>query len=166
MRHWKGWDAVNFLNQSKHAPSWCETKGTAEPKSSPPVTPGCGWWIQISTMQNHSLYIWWENGRFEMLWIAQISPNSLNLGVKSGHEPSQLWSQLWLIHTFFVVVTIIEHIYQSQPSQTVHYTYDETLEGLRCCETLESIQTCSILVWNKGYCGAEIITTRDPKARE
>ena len=24
MRHWKGWDAGNGLNQSKHTPSWCE----------------------------------------------------------------------------------------------------------------------------------------------
>ena len=47
-------------------------------------------------------------------------------------------------------VTISEHIYQSQCSQTIHYTYDETLEGLRCCEILESIQTYSILVWNVG----------------
>ena len=51
-----------------------------------------------------------------------------------------------------VVVTIIEHIYQSQCSQTIHYTYDETLEGLRCCEILDSIKTCSILVRSVGYC--------------
>ena len=50
-----------------------------------------------------------------------------------------------------VVVTIMEPIYQSQHSLTIHYTYNETLEGLRCCELLESIQTYSILVWNVGY---------------
>ena len=44
------------------------------------------------------------------------------------------------------VVTVLEPICQSQPSSTIHYTYDETLEGLRCCETLESIQTYPILV--------------------
>ena len=49
------------------------------------------------------------------------------------------------------VVTILEPIYQSQHSLTIHYTYNETLEGLRCCELLESIQTYSILVWNVGY---------------
>ena len=45
-----------------------------------------------------------------------------------------------------VVVTIIEPIYQSQPSPTIHHTYNEELGGLRCCELLESIQTYSILV--------------------
>ena len=45
-----------------------------------------------------------------------------------------------------VVVTIIEHIYQSQPSPTIQYTYDETLEGLRCCDIHKSIKTYSILV--------------------
>ena len=48
-------------------------------------------------------------------------------------------------------VTILEHIYQSQCSRTIHYTYDETLEGLRCCEILESNQSYSILVRNVGY---------------
>ena len=50
------------------------------------------------------------------------------------------------------VVTILKPIYQSQHSLTIHYTYNETLEGLRCCELLESIQTYSILVWwNVGH---------------
>ena len=67
--------------------------GTLEPILSPPMTQklgcsdGCGWWIQISTLQNHSLYSWSENRRVEMLWIAQISANSLNLGVKRGGKP-------------------------------------------------------------------------------
>ena len=42
------------------------------------------------------------------------------------------------------------HIYQSQPSLTIHYTYIEMLEGSRCSEILEPIQTYSILVWNVG----------------
>ena len=46
----------------------------------------------------------------------------------------------------YVVVTIIEHMYQSQSSPTIHYTYNEMLEGLRCCEMIESIQTYIILV--------------------
>ena len=50
-----------------------------------------------------------------------------------------------------IVVTILEPIYQSQPSPTIHYTYGERMEWLRCCEILESIQKHSILVWNVGY---------------
>ena len=45
-----------------------------------------------------------------------------------------------------VVVTIIEHIHQSQPSLTIHHNYNEKLEGLRCCEIVESIQPHSIFV--------------------
>ena len=97
---------------------------------------GCVRWIPISTLQDHSLYLWWENGRVEMLWIAWISPNSLNLGVKTEKH---------------IVVTILEHTYQSQPYPTIHYTYNEKLERLTCCQLLESIQTYSIMVWNVGY---------------
>ena len=50
-----------------------------------------------------------------------------------------------------IVVTISEQIYQSQRSPTIHYTNNETLEGLRCGQLLESIQKYSILVWNVGY---------------
>ena len=50
-----------------------------------------------------------------------------------------------------VAVTTIEHIYQSQASPTNHYTYNDMLEGLRCCEIVESIQTYSILVLNIGF---------------
>eukprot|EP00956_Cyclotella_meneghiniana_P026570 scaffold57779_cov43-Cyclotella_meneghiniana.AAC.1 len=60
--------------------------------------------------------------------------------VDKGHKPT-LSPPVTGKH---VAVTIIEHIYQSQPSPTIHYTYDETLEG---------------------GTGAEIITTHDSKAR-
>ena len=50
-----------------------------------------------------------------------------------------------------IVVTILEPTHQSQPSPTIHNTYDETLEGLRCCQLLESIHPYSTLVQNVGY---------------
>ena len=84
-----------------------------------------------------------------MLWIAPISPNSLNLGVKSGEGPSQLLTTP--VTENHVVVTIIEPTQQSPPHPTIHYTYNEMLEGLRCCDILESIQKHTILVWNVGY---------------
>ena len=50
-----------------------------------------------------------------------------------------------------IVVSIVVPIYQYQPSPTIHYTYNEKLmEGLRCCEIFESIQTYTILVWSVG----------------
>ena len=56
-----------------------------------------------------------------------------------------------------VVVSILEPIYQSPPSPTIHYTYNEKLEGLWCCEIPESIQTYSILAWNIGYLSPKLI---------
>ena len=55
----------------------------------------------------YSLFSWRENGRVEMLWIAHISSsNSLNLTLTPNVTEKH------------IVVTIIEHIYQSQPSST------------------------------------------------
>ena len=85
-------------------------------------------------------------------WGAVNCPNQSKL--------TQSWYEKWTrakpfltppVTETHVMVTIIEHTYQSQPCPTIHYTYDETLGGLRCCEILESIQTYSILVWNVGY---------------
>ena len=44
------------------------------------------------------------------------------------------------------VVTILDPIYQSEHSLTIHYSYNDMLEGLRCCDILESNQTYTILV--------------------
>ena len=38
-----------------------------------------------------------------------------------------------------VVVTILGPTYQSQPSPTIHITYDDRLEGLRYYEMAESV---------------------------
>ena len=35
---------------------------------------------------------------------------------------------------------------KSQPYITIHYTYNEALEGVGCCELPKSVQTHSILV--------------------
>ena len=48
-------------------------------------------------------------------------------------------------------MTILEPTQQSPPSPAIHHTHSEMLEGLRCCDILESIQTCTILVWKVGY---------------
>ena len=88
MRQWEGQAAVKFLNHSKSTQYWCG-RGLL-PKLSPPTArkSGCGdsytWWIQISTLHNHSLHLQWDIGRVHLLWIDWISPKSLNLGVKSG----------------------------------------------------------------------------------
>ena len=65
--------------------------------------------IPISTLSNHSLYIWWDIGRVKLMWIAWISPNSLNLGVKhKGQEPEivttcdskvRVWRWLWMMNS-------------------------------------------------------------------
>ena len=39
------------------------------------------------------------------------------------------------------VVIVIHDELKSQPFKTIHYAYNEILEGLRCYEFLESVQT-------------------------
>ena len=48
------------------------------------------------------------------------------------------------------VVMVVEYEFKSQPFTTIHYTYNETLEGLRCCELPESVQTHAILCVESG----------------
>ena len=49
-----------------------------------------------------------------------------------------------------VVVAILEPICQYQPSLTIHYTYNETLEGSSCYEIVGSIQKHTILMLSRG----------------
>ena len=41
---------------------------------------------------------------------------------------------------------VLEDEFQSPPSPTIHYTYNDTLEGLGCCELHESVSTHTIWV--------------------
>ena len=45
-----------------------------------------------------------------------------------------------------VVLTILEPKYQSQPSPTIDYTYYETLEGLRCCGNLQTVNSRGLVL--------------------
>ena len=80
--------------------------------------------------------------------IAWICPMPLYVGVKSGIQAKPTLTPI--VTRIYIVMIISEPLYQSQPSATIHCTYNEILEGLRCCETLGLIQTLSILVWNEG----------------
>ena len=61
---------------------------------------GCGdnhkEWTPISTLCSHSLYLQWDVGRVKVLSIAWISPNTLDLGVKSGCGSSHIFINSWL----------------------------------------------------------------------
>ena len=83
-------------------------------------------------------------------WVALNCPNQSKL--------TQSWCEKWArtnptltppLTEKHIVVTLSEQIYQSQPSPTIHYTNNETLEGLRCGKLLESIRIHSILVWSE-----------------
>ena len=43
-------------------------------------------------------------------------------------------------------MTVVEDEFQSPPSPTIHYTYNDTLEGLGCCELHESVSAHTIWV--------------------
>ena len=53
--------------------------------------------------------------------------------------------------------------FQSPPFPTVHYTFDDTLEGLRCCELPESVSTHSIWVQKVGLGQVKFVPTHDLK---
>ena len=104
----------------------------------------------ISPFSNLSIYLWWDIGRVEMQWNSWINQKTLHLGVKHWRLVPNRY-HLWLRSQGVVLVLVVNDKYKSQPCKTIHYTYDETLEGLRCCEILESIHTYFILIWNVGY---------------
>ena len=140
---WTSWINPNILHLG--------VKGRVlEPKLSPPTSqkPGVWWWLW---MMNSNLKIvkpfiiltmrHWKG------WDAVNCPNLSKL--------TQSWCDKWTrakptmtppMTEKHIVVTILEPIYQSQPSPTIHYTYNEKLEGLRCCDILESIRNHTISV--------------------
>ena len=63
------------------------------------------------------------------------------------------------------VVMVVEYEFKSQPCTTIHYTYNETLEGLRCCELPESVQTHAILAWKVDKGQANFCPTGDWETR-
>ena len=52
---------------------------------------------------------------------------------------------------------VVGNEFQSPPFPTVHYTFDDTLEGLRCCELPESVSTHSIWVRKVGFGQAKFV---------
>ena len=115
----------------------------------------------ISTMSNHSLYLWQKVGRVEMLWYSWINPNIHHLGVK--------WRVLELIlspprtQNSRSVVMVGDDELKSQPCKTIQYTYNETLKGLGCFELPESVQTHSILVWKVEYRPSQLLPQFRPE---
>ena len=90
-----------------------------EPKFWPPLSQksGCGegytWWTQISTLSNHSLYLWWDIGRVEMLWNSWTNPNILHLGVKckgpgaesvtTNDSKARLWRRFYMMKSNLIL---------------------------------------------------------------
>ena len=153
MRHWKVWDAVTFLYQSKHTSFWKETWDTG---------------AEIVTTHNSKARVWcW-------LWMMNSNLNlakpSIILMVRKRNgwdavncpnvsKPTQSWCERWTtakptltppVTETHVVVTIIEHTYQSHSSPTIHHMHNVNLEGLRCYEIVESINPNKLHLCVKG----------------
>ena len=60
-------------------------------------------------------------------------------------------------------MTVVEGEFQSPPSPTIHYTYNDTLEGLGCCELPESASNHTIWVRKVGLGQAKFVPTHDQK---
>ena len=61
------------------------------------------------------------------------------------------------------VVSVVEDEFQSPPSPTIHYTCNDTLEGLRYCELPESVSTHTIWVQKVGLGKAKFVPTHKQK---
>ena len=61
------------------------------------------------------------------------------------------------------VVTVVEDEFQSQPCKTIHYTYNDTLEGLRWCDLPDSVHRYSIWVRKVGLGQARFVPTPNRK---
>ena len=105
--------------------------------------------------------LWLIRSLVQLLSIAWIGTKTLDLGVISRGMELKLPPPIWLKSQGAVMS--IHNEFQSQPCMTIHYTYNETLEGSSCCEMLESIQTCLILVWKVGVDLATFVPTHDSK---
>ena len=72
--------------------------------------------IPISTMSNHTLYLWRDIRRVEMLWNGWIGLQTNNLGVK-GRDPSRYFHLPWL--KSWGVVMVVGDKFHSQPCLTI-----------------------------------------------
>ena len=157
MRHWKGWDAVNCPNQSAYTQSGFEKwvwVWANKPTFTPPVA---GKYPALTILEpiyqsQHSTTIYYTYNEklgwlrcCEMLESIQTYPILVwNVGYWWSQNCShpQLKSR--------GVVMVVDDESKSQPCKTIHYTSNETLEGLRCCELPEPVSIHSIWVWKVG----------------
>ena len=94
IRHWKGqadvkcemwnaWISPKSLNHLGVKSKILEPELSNHATQKSRCGDGSEQWIPISTLSNHSFYYWLDIGRVKLVWSAWISPNSLNLDVKS-----------------------------------------------------------------------------------
>ena len=166
MRYWKGWDAVNWPNQSKHTESLGEKWRTAKQTLTPPVT---GKHVVVTTLEPtqqsppHPTIHYTFNEMLEGLRCCEILESirkhtilvwNVGAWIQNRHHP-RLKSR--------GVVMVIHVWFKSPPCSTIHYSCNETLKGLRCCELPESVQSHSILVWKVDKGRANFDHTIDSK---
>ena len=61
------------------------------------------------------------------------------------------------------VMTVMDGEFQSPPSPTIHYTYNDTLDGLGCLELPESVQSYLILMWKVEYRPSQLLPQSRPE---
>ena len=77
-----------------------------------------------------------SSGCFEMLESVQTHSSLVwKVGLM---DPATFVPIMWLKNED--VLTILDTKFQSQPYITIHYTYDKTMEGSRCCEMRKLVQ--------------------------
>ena len=139
----------NLRNQSKLTESWCQKWKTGKPTLAPPVTENHVVVTIIEPIHQSSpspTIQYTYNEKFEGLWCCDILQSIQTYTILVWHVGYRSWNGHHPLLKSWGVVMIIHDELKSQPCKTIHYTYNKILEGLRCCELSESVQTHWILV--------------------
>ena len=149
MRHWKGWDAMNPLNQSKGTQSWCERWNSGQAIFNPNhdlkhvvvtiLEPIC------QSQPSPTIHYTYEE-RLEGLRWCEMAESVCTRSMLVWNIGAWYRNFHHLRLKSRGVMTVVEDEFQSPPSPTIHYTYNDTLEGLGCCELAESVSTHTIWV--------------------
>ena len=148
MRDWKGWDAVNCLNQSEDTQSAGAKSGYGPSQICTHLWLGIGCGDHCRAHIPISTIPYTYNERLEGSSWCEMAKSVCTCSIMVWNVGTGSWNFHHLQLKSRGVVMVVEDEFQSQPYLTIQYTNSERLEGLRCCELPES-------VWRHSICGCE-----------
>ena len=128
MIDWKGWDAMKWLNLSKHAPSWrmeCRVLRWRQSRRYPRLkSRGVVMVVEDEFKSQPCKTIWYTNGeRMEGLRCCELlgPVQTHTILVRKVDRCKSNFDPISPAPQKHVVATILRPTYQSQPSSTIHH---------------------------------------------